>query len=91
LDLWLEKQGIRPLLIGELEDYALLREFARAGHGFAPVPSILEEEFRRQYGFARIGPATGIRAEFYAVTVERKIKHPAAAVITENARQLFTA
>ncbi len=89
LDLWLEKHGVRPLLLGEFEDYAMLREFARAGHGFAPVPTILEEEFRKQYGFARIGLATGIRAEFYAITMERKIKHPAAAAITENAKALF--
>jgi LysR family transcriptional activator of nhaA len=91
LDLWLDKHGVRPLLIGEFEDYAMLREFARAGHGFAPVPSILEDEFRRQYGFARIGLASGIQAEFYAITVERKIKHPATAAMTDKARQLFAA
>jgi LysR family transcriptional regulator, transcriptional activator of nhaA len=66
------------------------REFARAGHGFAPVPSVLEEQFRRQYGFAAIGPVSGVRGEFYVISVERKIKHPAIAVLTDNARRIFS-
>jgi LysR family transcriptional activator of nhaA len=89
LDQWLDRQGVRPVLTGEFEDYAMLREFARGGHGFAPVPSILATEFRRQYGFARIGVATGVRAEFYAITVERTVKHPGTASLLENARQVF--
>ena len=90
LDHWLDKQDVHPLMVGEFEDYALLREFARAGHGFAPVPSVLEEQFRRQYGFAAIGPVSGVRGEFYAISVERKIKHPAIAVVTDNARRIFS-
>jgi LysR family transcriptional activator of nhaA len=90
LDHWLDKQDVHPLMIGEFEDYALLREFARAGHGFAPVPSVLEEQFRRQYGFAAIGPVSGVRGEFYVISVERKIKHPAIAVLTDNARRIFS-
>jgi LysR family transcriptional activator of nhaA len=89
LDQWLEKQDVHPVLIGEFEDYAMLREFARAGHGFAPVPSILEGQFRREYGFARVGVATGIKAEFYAISVERKIKNPAVAAMADNARDAF--
>ncbi|HEY0683813.1 MAG TPA: transcriptional activator NhaR [Steroidobacter sp.] len=91
LDEWLDRQNVRPLMLGEFEDYAMLREFAREGHGFAPVPSVLEASFRRQHGFVRIGLARGVKAEFYAISVERKIKHPAIAAMTDNARQLFYA
>ena len=90
LDQWLDRQNIRPLLLGEFEDYAMLREFAREGHGFAPVPSVLETSFRRQHGFVRIGLAKGVKVEFYAISAERKIKHPAVAAMTDNARQLFS-
>ena len=86
LDQWLEKQDVRPVMIGEFEDYAMLREFARGGHGFAPVPSMLEEQFRKEYGFARIGVASGVKGAFYAISVERKVKNPAVAAMTENAR-----
>ncbi|MBL8269925.1 LysR family transcriptional regulator [Steroidobacter sp.] len=90
LDQWLDRNNIRPLLLGEFEDYAMLREFAREGHGFAPVPSVLEAQFRKQHGLMRIGLARGVKAEFFAISVERKIKHPAVAAMTDNARQLFS-
>lgn len=89
LDAWLEKQNTHPVMAGEFEDYALLREFARAGHGFAPVPAVLEERFQREFGLVSIGVARGVKAEFYAISVERRIKHPAVAAITDVARRLF--
>jgi len=89
LDHWLDRQNVRPLLLGEFEDYAMLRKFARAGHGFAPGPSVLEAQFRRENGFVRIGMAKGVKAEFYAISAERKIRHPAVVAMTDSARQLF--
>ncbi|MET0292288.1 MAG: LysR family transcriptional regulator [Steroidobacteraceae bacterium] len=91
LDEWFERRGVRPLLLGEFEDYAMLREFANAGHGFAPVPAILERQFRKQYGLARVGTAVGVRSEFYAISSESKIRHPAIAAMMQSARQLLTA
>lgn len=90
LDQWLDRQNVRPLMLGEFEDYAMLREFARAGHGFAPVPSVLEAQFRREHGFVRIGMARGVKAEFFAISAERKIRHPAVIAMTDSARQLFS-
>jgi LysR family transcriptional activator of nhaA len=89
LDQWLEQHELRPLLVGEFEDYALLREFARAGHGFVPVPTVQEPQFRREYGFQRIGAARPVKAQFFAITVERRIKHPALAAVVTAARQLL--
>lgn len=89
LDQWFEKLGVRPVMIGEFEDYAMLREFARAGHGFAPVPSILEKQFQKEYGVARVGVAAGIKAEFYAISIERKIRNPAVAEMIEHGRDAF--
>jgi len=82
LDQWLQKHDIRPMMLGEFEDYGLLREFARAGHGVAPVPSLLEEQFRREYGMVRVGVADGVRGEFFAISVERRIRNPAVAAMT---------
>jgi LysR family transcriptional activator of nhaA len=89
LDQWLDRHDLRPTLFAEFEDYGLLLEFARAGRGFAPVPVILEQQFRRQYGLARVGPADSVRAEFYALSVERKLKHPAIAAVVEHGRRMF--
>jgi LysR family transcriptional regulator, transcriptional activator of nhaA len=91
LDQWLEQQDVRPVLVGEFEDYALLREFARAGHGFAPVPVVQEAQFRREYGFQRVGAARPVTAQFFAISLERRIRHPAVAAVVAGARSLFTA
>jgi LysR family transcriptional regulator, transcriptional activator of nhaA len=89
LDQWADREKVHPVVVGEFEDYALLRAFARAGHGVAPVPVVMEEQFRRQYGLLRVGAADGVRSDFYAISVERKVKHPAVAAIIDHARQLF--
>jgi len=91
LDLWLQRHNVRPTMIGEFEDYAMLREFARAGHGFAPVLSVLEKQFQLEHGLTRVGAADGVEAEFYAISVERKIRNPAIAAMTENAGAAFLA
>lgn len=88
LDQWLQKKNVRPMMVGEYEDYALLREFARAGHGFAPVPAMLEEQFRNEYGMVRVGAADGVVGEFFAISVERRIRNPAVAAMT--GRSLMT-
>ncbi len=89
LDQWLDRHNVRPLIIGEFEDFALLREFARAARGVAPVPDVLIEQFRRESNLEVLGPIRKVRAEFYAISMERKIRHPAVAAIHSKARELF--
>jgi hypothetical protein len=52
--------------------------------------TILEEQFSKEYGVAGVGAATGIKAEFFAISVERKIKNPAVAEMIEQGRDAFT-
>lgn len=89
LDQWLDKHGVRPFVVGEFEDYALLREFARHGRGVAPVPEVLAEQFREESGLVVLGTAGNVRAQFYAISTERKVKHPAVIAIQEKAAGLF--
>jgi LysR family transcriptional activator of nhaA len=90
LDQWLEERSIRPLLVGEFEDYALLSVFGQAGGGIFPVPSVLEKQFRLQYGIQRIGRVKDVRGHFYAISGDRRLKHPAVVAIREAARgELF--
>lgn len=89
LDQWLDRHEVRPLIAGEFEDYALLREFARAGRGVAPVPSVLVKQLRRESGLRELGPARKVRGEFYAISMERTIKHPAVLAICKHAAAVF--
>lgn len=89
LDQWLDRHSVRPLIVGEFEDFALLREFARAGRGIAPVPDVLVEQFQHEAGLESLGPIRKVRAEFYAISMERKIRHPAVLAICEKAQEVF--
>ena len=86
LDQWFDKLGIRPVVVGEFEDYALLREFGREGAGLFPVPMVLENQFRRQYHVVRVGQADKVLNHFYAISIERRIKNPAVIAICDAAR-----
>jgi LysR family transcriptional activator of nhaA len=86
LDQWFEAKGIRPDIVGEFDDSALLKVFGQSGAGLFPVPSAIEAEVRRQYGVRLVGHIEAIE-RFYAITVERKLKHPAVVAISEAARR----
>lgn len=87
---WFEIEGIRPMIAGEFEDSALLKVFGQAGVGLFAAPSVIEAEVRRQYGVQVVGRTDALRERFYAISVERKLKHPAVVAISEAAqRKLF--
>lgn len=90
LDGWFERFGITPRIVGELDDSALVKTFAQHGVGVFAAPLAIEAEVVRQYGVTPIGRLEGLKARFYAISTERRIKHPAVAMITEAARtELF--
>ena len=92
LDQWFDKRGVRPVVVAEFEDFALLRAFGQRGSGILPVPAVLERDFGRRYDLRRIGAVDGVTGRFYAISIERKIRHPAVAAICEAARRtLFAA
>ena len=84
---WFEKQRIRPRIVGEFDDSALIKVFGQAGAGIFAAPSIIESSVCSQYGVAIVGPLARVREQFYAVSVERRLKHPAVIAITESARR----
>ncbi len=89
LDHWFDAQRLRPVVVGEFEDSALLKAFGQAGVGLFPVPSVIEEEVQRQYGVVVVGRLEAVRERFYAITAERRLKHPAVVAISEAARLEF--
>jgi LysR family transcriptional regulator, transcriptional activator of nhaA len=86
LDYWLEMNDLHPLVVGEFEDYALLRAFGQSGTAAFPVPSVFEKELKKD-GVRRIGTTQEVRTYFVAISPERKLKHPAVVAICESARQ----
>jgi LysR family transcriptional activator of nhaA len=86
LDQWFTAREVRPAIVAEFEDSALLKVFGQSGLGLFPGPTVLEREIRRQYGVVAAGRLPDVRERFYAISVERRLKHPAVVAISEAAR-----
>lgn len=86
IDRWLAKRQLAPRVMGEFDDSALLEAFGRAGLGVFALPTAVEEEICRQFEVVPIGRTDEIEAAFYAISVERRLRHPAVVAIAESAR-----
>lgn len=86
LDHWLDQMGIRPQIVGEFQDSALIKVFGGGGAGLFFGPSVIKAEICRQYGVVEVGRVDEVRERFYAVSVERRLKHPAVVAISEAAK-----
>lgn len=87
LEGWFESLGIKPFIVGEFEDSALLKEFGQHGDGIFAAPSVVEKEVQRHYGVEIVGRTDAVREQFYAISFERIIKHPAVTAISDAARR----
>lgn len=87
LDHWLESRGINVRLVGEFQDSALAKAFGQAGLGVFAAPSAVEDEVRKNYGVVSVGRINTVVESYYAISVERKFKHPALLAIQQAARQ----
>jgi LysR family transcriptional regulator, transcriptional activator of nhaA len=87
LEQWFDLEEIRPLVRGEFADPGLLKEFGRMGTGVFAVRTAVEKETQQQFHVQLVGRVPSIRERFYAISVERKLKHPAIVAITESARK----
>ena len=90
VDQWFERIGVHPVIVGEFDDNALLKVFGQAGEGIFMAPTVIEKEVELQYQVQLIGRTKKIREKFYAISVERIIRHPAVVAISEAAhKKLF--
>ena len=87
LNHWFDRQGLRPRVVAEFEDSALLKVFGGDGVGLFPAPTVVAEAVKAQYGVELVGRVDEVRERFYAISVERRIKHPAVVAVIEAARQ----
>ncbi|HEY0845578.1 MAG TPA: transcriptional activator NhaR [Noviherbaspirillum sp.] len=84
---WFDKERIRPRIVGEFDDGALLKEFGEAGAGIFCMPSVVAAQIKRQYGVVEIGRTNAVVEHFYAISVERRLSHPAVVAISSAARK----
>jgi LysR family transcriptional activator of nhaA len=92
LALWFDRHGVKPRIVAEFEDRALMKAFGEAGVGIFTTPTAVEDDVISKYGVTLVARADDLKERYYAISPERHIKHPAVSIITEAARQdLFDA
>ncbi|MBM4089469.1 MAG: transcriptional activator NhaR [Planctomycetes bacterium] len=91
LERWFDALDMRPRIAGEFADSGLMKVFGQAGIGLFVGPTVIDAEIRRQYQVALVGRIKDIHFQCYAITVERRLKHPAVLAVSNTARgELFS-
>jgi LysR family transcriptional activator of nhaA len=86
LEHWFETHEVRPQVVAEFEDSALLKAFALDGEAAFAAPEPIAAEIERQYRVRRVATLAGLSERFYAITVERRLSHPGVLAISASAR-----
>lgn len=82
---WFATHRVVPRVVGRFDDSALMKAFGRAGAGLFPAPSVLASELRQQFGVESAGVLAGVQMRYFAISVERRLTHPAVVAIREAA------
>jgi LysR family transcriptional activator of nhaA len=87
LDQWFEGRRVRPKVVGEFDDSALMKVFGSAGRGVFAAPTAIEDEVARQFQVQVVGRTDEMRVRYFAISVERRLRHPAVVAVAESARK----
>jgi LysR family transcriptional activator of nhaA len=79
---WFDTHGVHPRVVAELDDTALTHEFGRHGEGYFVAPSAMAAELASRLGVLCVGEADGVREQYHAIAVARRVQHPCVAVLT---------
>ncbi len=83
---WLDRLGIQPRIVGEFEDRALMQAFGQSGVGVFMSPSVIDVEIAQQHAVEAIGGTTEVRERYYAISTERRLRHPGVVAVSQAAR-----
>lgn len=86
LDQWFDEHDIRPRVVGEFSDSGLLKAFGAAGDGIFAAPTAVQDDVMRMYGVRVVGRVAALRERVYAISVEKRLAHPAVVAISRSAR-----
>ena len=87
LEQWFESHGVRPKVVAEVEDTALLIDLGGHGLGFIPMYSAVTDQLARAFRLVKIGVAEGLKMEVFAITAHRRIRHPGVLAMTSGAKR----
>ena len=88
-DYWLREKNIYPVIRGQFDDSALMKDFGQAGLGIFFMPTIIAKDVCKAFNVKVIGQTDEVKQQFYAISAERKVSHPAVAAICDAANNYF--
>ena len=86
LDIWMEDREVFPEIVAEFEDSALLKVFGQNGEGIFPIPTVIEEQIKRQFGVQLVGRIPDVLDKFFAISAEKRIQHHATQLVVRQAK-----
>lgn len=87
IEQWFDANKVYPRIVGEFDDGALMKAFGQSGAGAFVAPTAIADYVCRQYGVVTLGRMEGVTEELYAITTERRIRHPAVVAVSQTAAQ----
>ena len=87
LQQWLEGCGLRPHIVGEFDDSALMKAFGQAGAGLFVAPTAISGHVTSQYGVRVVGRIPEVVERLFVISAERRLSHPAVVAISRAARE----
>ena len=85
---WFDKQRVRPSIVAEFDDSALMKAFAQSGTGAFVAPTTIADTVCHQYGLKVVGEIAEVSSQVYAITTERRLSHPAMQAIRDRAGKM---
>lgn len=89
IDAWFDELAVRPEVVAEFDDSALLKTFAASGAGAFFVSDAVADDVVALYGVERVGGVPSIIEQYYAISVERRVRNVAVAAIMSAAGALL--
>ena len=86
MELWFTEHHVHPRTVGEFDDAALMKAFGQGTGAVFPAPAAIAGDVCRFYGVREIGRTSAVRERYYAISAERRLKHPGVLAITSAAR-----
>ncbi len=86
LERWFEQHRVRPRIVAEFDDTALLKAFAQEGIGVFAALTLVADQIAKQFEVTPIGRVDEIVEQVYAISTERRVTHPAVLAISQTAR-----
>lgn len=90
IDRWFDSHRIRPRIVAEFDDAALMKTAAADGMGLAPIAAAVLDEAVDRYGLLPVGRPVRCGFSCHLITLERAMRHPALAVIAAESKSVFS-